>query len=209
MMLRNLLMQPITSDPYEANVISFLPMDSEYDEILATNWTNDGFTTFSSTLGPFGDSCAIFNDGHSLNTIIGTASQFTGAFTVDMFHLQGNTTSDTIFDMGNIRLRINASGNLEYTCGSLTLTKTAYTINTWRHIQLCRDSSNNVYAFCEGGLVTSGTYSGTVGTINTIDYGRSTGGGAYLTGRIAYARITSGICRNTSSFSPPSTGYHY
>ena len=196
-------------DPYAANVISFLPMDSEYDEILLASWTNYGFTAFSSTGGPFGDSYGIFDDGHALNTIIGASASFAGAFTVDLFHNKGATTSDTILSFGNISLEINASGHLEYKCGAVTLTKTSYTSSVWRHIQLCRDASNTVYAFCDGVLVSTGVHSGIVGTNGTIDYGRVSGGGGYLTGKIAMARITAGICRNTANFTPPASGYHY
>jgi hypothetical protein len=90
--------------------------------------------------------------------------------------------------------------------GTNTGTAVTVPLNQWCHLAITRDSNNNVKMWQDGVLVASGSYSG------VFDFNRSVGarvgGSGWSTedfgGYMSDVRITKGLARYTSNFTPPS-----
>jgi hypothetical protein len=93
-----------------------------------------------------------------------------------------------------------------YIGGSILTSSTSLSLNTWTHVA-CVRSSGTITVYIDG--VASGSVSNstnltdttpTVGTV--VDY-RNTGSTYMLQGYIDDLRITKGLARYTSAFTPP------
>ena len=81
-------------------------------------------------------------------------------------------------------------------------------INTWYHIAVTR-SGNTFKSFINGVVEKTFTVSGTIYSDTTIPYnigrsGYSSGGYFYYNGYMDDLRITKGVARYTTTFTPPS-----
>jgi hypothetical protein len=93
--------------------------------------------------------------------------------------------------------------------GSSNLFSTSYSsyYNQWVHVAFVRYSGttklylNGAYI---AGAADSSNYNGAAGA---YDVGRDVDNGAYLTGYINDLRVTKGIARYTSNFTPPTTAF--
>jgi hypothetical protein len=86
-------------------------------------------------------------------------------------------------------------------------TYTGITINTWYHVALVRNGSN-MLSFLNGVLANTQTISITskdAGT--TFNIGTNNDTGNYFNGYIDEVRITKGIARYTSNFTPQTTAF--
>jgi len=103
----------------------------------------------------------------------------------------------------NLQFFASSNGSSWDIATSLAI-KSSASINTWYHIAVCR-SGNTIRTFCDGintGLVTS---SAALVTVNSnIGIGANAiGGGDEINGYIDDIRITKGVARYTSNFTPP------
>jgi hypothetical protein len=80
------------------------------------------------------------------------------------------------------------------------------TTNTWYHLAFVR-YSNNLYLYVDGVQKGTAAYSSAVGTGATTYIGCETGQGAFLNGYIDDLRVTKGIARYTSNFTPSTTQF--
>ena len=80
------------------------------------------------------------------------------------------------------------------------------TTNTWYHLAYVR-YNNNLYLYVDGVQKGSAAYSSAVGTGATTYIGCETGQGAFFNGYIDDLRITKGVARYTSNFTPPTTQF--
>jgi hypothetical protein len=80
------------------------------------------------------------------------------------------------------------------------------TTNTWYHLAFVR-YSNNLYLYVDGVQKGTAAYSSAVGTGATTYIGCETGQGAFLNGYIDDLRVTKGVARYTSNFTPPTTQF--
>lgn len=79
-------------------------------------------------------------------------------------------------------------------------------INQWYHLAYVR--SGNTISFYVGGVLKgSVAFSGSTGTGSTVYIGTETAQGAYINGYIDELRVTKGVARYTSAFSPPDAGF--
>jgi len=139
----------------------------------------------------------------------------TGDFTIECWINPTTAGSQDVFSMlSNLNtaphLYIDPSSRLVYYhTGSARITGTALTTNQWQHIAVCR-SSNSTKLFLNGSQVGS-TYSDTsnYGTSNPCvigsfyNSGSIVGGANSMQGYIQDARVTKGLARYTSNFTPP------
>jgi hypothetical protein len=80
------------------------------------------------------------------------------------------------------------------------------TTNTWYHLAFVR-YSNNLYLYVDGVQKGTAAYSSAVGTGATTYIGCETGQGAFLNGYIDDLRVTKGVARYTTNFTPPTTQF--
>ena len=105
---------------------------------------------------------------------------------------------------GSLVIRRVSSGTLmvERHNQAFDITGAAFSQDTWHHVAVTRDSSNNVKLFVDG------TQSGSTSTNNTHNYqglfrlGRTNNG--FTNGYISSLRLIKGSCLYTSNFTPPS-----
>jgi Concanavalin A-like lectin/glucanases superfamily len=185
-----------------------------------------GNTSISTTQSKFGGSSMYF-DGSSGYISIPTQSStntaptafgsgpytveawiyFTGASQVGEYDIIDSTT-------GNFQFYIaGSSGGLlwgKYGVGGLGPIIAAGSIptNTWTHIAISRVSTatNSTYAFVNGTLTVTTTDSNVYSGTNMTIGGRA-GGSNYYTGYIDDLRITKGIARYTSNFTPSTSAF--
>lgn len=103
----------------------------------------------------------------------------------------------------NLALGLTSSGSTA--SPELWLQSTGYTVptSTWIHVAFVR-SGNSVKLYINGALNNSGTFSGTVNSNSTtIRVGQNPDNSQNLNGYIDDLRITKGIARYTTNFTPP------
>lgn len=165
--------------------------------------TNNG-ATVSSAESQFGTSALSFVGASSQYLACGGYSDYTmtGDFTFEFWakEVNGNncwwstaTANTPYFYNGNVYNILGTGVNLSY--GSAT-------ISVWTQFLIVR-SGTTVYVFRNGVLISSGTYAGTL-DFSGLELGRyKPSTNLYLTGYIDDIRITRGVARETSAFTPP------
>jgi hypothetical protein len=150
----------------------------------------------------------------------------TGAFTIEAWiYVSGSLPSTAqIFGSNNngatqwsVSIGSNSNWGLWFYYGSYganqseKFTGIIPPTNTWTHIAISRDASNNWYFFQDGikrnvstfGQGISWSDSISFNTANTVYVGGNSAGGAQFTGYISDLRVTKGAAVYTSSFIPP------
>lgn len=139
----------------------------------------------------------------------------TGDFTIEFWLRLNATTTQTIFS--NITLSsglsvaphiyyYNASGIRYYVNGVDRITGGALNTGQWYHVAVCRSaSSTKMYV---DGVQSGSTYSDTnnYGSSNPLilgDYASPITGASQLNGYLDDIRVTKGIARYTTNFTPP------
>ena len=133
-----------------------------------------------------------------------------GEFTLECYAYSNNNSSEfCIYDgspggVGSLVIRRVGAGTLmvERHNQAFDITGAQFSQNTWHHVAVTRDSSNNVRLFVDG------TQSGSTSANNTHNYqglfrlGRTNNG--FTQGYISSLRLIKGSCLYTSNFTPPS-----
>jgi Concanavalin A-like lectin/glucanases superfamily len=194
---------------------------SQYTHTVTANGNAQIDTAFQQ----FGSGSALFDGtGDYLTTPDSADWAFgAGAFTFDWW-VRFNSTSGNQGFFGqwagvgttSFQLRLDGGTQLSFypsTDGSTFSTlQFAWTpsTNTWYHVALTRDGSNNVRAFVGGTQIgTTQTYSGTMFDSSaqlTIGTG-TVAGGEYVNGWMDEIRISKGVARWTANFTPPTSAY--
>jgi hypothetical protein len=98
-------------------------------------------------------------------------------------------------------------GGGSWTLSDSVLHSTGLSTGQWHHVALVRNGSS-IDGYLDGTKGTTRTFSGTIGTPTNSPYlGSNRGGGFWFDGYIDDFRITIGLARYTSSFTPPTTAY--
>ncbi len=101
----------------------------------------------------------------------------------------------------NFYLAVGFVGQIDFTCTSTVVA------NTWYHIAIVR-SSNTWYMFQDGVQIGITTNSSTIPNLTgPVEIGRRGDATRYLDGYLDELRISKGIARWTSNFTPPSAPY--
>lgn len=182
-------------------------------------WTAVGNAQLTTTAPKFGTACGTF-DGTGDRITVPASSDFnfgTSDFTIDFWAKAGTTqmgvmsqNSASNADAGHWSFWFNVGANniRLYVGGTSTLTGTFTQSNVWNHIALVKSSGNFI-------IFANGTSLGSVA--NSTSIGSSTIGlkiGAALntsstdyTGKLDEIRISKGIARWTTTFTPPTSEY--
>lgn len=214
------------SDPYFSDVVLLLHMDGASgsttftdDSSLALPVTVTGNTQISTTQSKWGGASAYFDgsaDYINLASTYNTNFNFgTGDFTVELwFYPEKNNIVlvDRYGGSGSYQLYITSTGKVEWYGASgfaLFTSANSITLNTWQHIAVSR-ASGTTKVFVDGVQFASASDSGNYSTSNVFAIGAQVSS-RNLTydykGYIDDLRVTKGVARYTSAFTPPSGAF--
>lgn len=186
-----------------------------YDRTGLNNIDTVGDAQIDTAVKKYGTGSLEF-DGTGDYLALDESEQFgfgTGDFTVEAWAYTSDNTrsvggaSQRIFDIGGGDVGIwlqSSTGYISYNiAGGVTATTTVFPENQWNHVALTR-SGTSLKLFLNGTQVASTTNSSNLGTAHPATVGafNNTSDGAFL-GYIDDLRITKGIARYTSAFTPP------
>jgi hypothetical protein len=211
-------------DPFFNNVSLLLPMNASFADFSSNNFTvtANGNVQISSAQSKFGGSSALF-DGSDYLVIdensqfnLGDGSNYTVEMWVNMNSFQGQADAPRVISFQNSSsswgLLVdpnNANGNLVWnnygTSSGDIIANNAITLNTWSHIALVKNGLR-VSLYVDGTERGFRTDTNAMPNGNTrITIAGSTVQFAYQVfyGYIDDLRITKGVARYTSNFTPP------
>jgi hypothetical protein len=203
--------------------VSLLHFDGGIKDESGKVWTAQNGAAVNSALSKFGGSALSLNGINQYLTTPAT-SDFnfgTGDFTIDWWEYRTNTTANACVYNGYYTNNVNntaASGIVAGMCydgfirtvtGDNTITYTVSAtmgipiLNAWTHYAFVRKGTT-YYAFQNGVMQSSGTFSGSVPncTAPTIGTALSNLGQVYFPGYVDEFRISKGIARWTEDFNP-------
>jgi len=179
--------------------------------------TANGDAEISTTQSKFGGASMYFDGSGDYLTLATDSSLDLGAgdFTFELWVYILSQTDDMMVGSSsayvNVQLfRINTGGNYEnltvyLNSGSvIQIQNSGVTVNSWHHLALTR-SGSTVRVFVDGTPVASATNSGSVAVdkIGAFYYQGNLFGSFYVNGYIDDLRVTKGVARYTSNFTPP------
>ena len=207
------------------------PLTSDGNTVFLCNYTNAGIydatskndletvgnAQISTTQSKFGGSSMYFdgtNDG-----LIGPSTQLasfgTGDFTVESWvYLTTISGADRfLFTTGNgidtsLRLYIGSTGEVVvYTSFGIRLSSTnPLVVNTWTHVAV-RRYNGTLAVYLNGVQNGTASYSTAIDCNGKISVGSDNNGGSSMIGYLDDFRVTKGIARYTSNFTPPTTAH--
>ena len=171
-----------------------------------------GNSQINTTTKKYGTGSLEFDGtGDYLKAAFGNNFDFgTGPFTVEFWLYLNATTNQCFLDLrtGSPFLFDYSSNALRYFANSTVITGSALSTGQWYHIALTRDSSSNNRMFVDGTQTGSTVSNSTNLTGTTIAYiGANYVGGDALNGYIDDLRITKGVARYTTTFTPPDKAF--
>ncbi len=203
------------SDLYWNNVVLALKFNgSSIQDGKGHPLTMFGTTTLSTSISKYdGSSVHIPASTSGIKTDISPNFIFSGAVTIETWVYFSSIPGDMyIFDIGggnNLGVE-RYQGNLRLVIGNVAYVLATWSpvINNWYHIALTRDSNNIVRLFVDGQQIGANiTVSGSIGsstnyaflgnTVTTNSWG--------IDGYLDDFRITKGVARYTSTFTPPTS----
>jgi hypothetical protein len=188
-----------------------------YDATSKNDLETVGNAQISTTQSKFGGSSMAF-DG-SGDGLIGLSTQLasfgTGDFTVESWvYLTSISGADRyLFTTGNgvdnsLRLYLDSTGNVAvFTSNTLVLTSTnPLVVNTWTHVAVCR-YNGTLAVYINGVRNGTASYSTAINCNGNISVGSANNLSASMIGYLDDMRVTKGIARYTSNFTPPTTAF--
>jgi hypothetical protein len=188
-----------------------------YDATSKNDLETVGNAQISTTQSKFGGSSMYFdgtNDG-----LIGPSTQLasfgTGDFTVESWvYLTTISGADRyLFTTGNgidtsLRLYIGSTGEVVvYTSFGIRLSSTnPLVVNTWTHVAV-RRYNGTLAVYLNGVQNGTASYSTAIDCNGKISVGSDNNGGSSMIGYLDDFRVTKGIARYTSNFTPPTTAH--
>lgn len=207
-------------DPNFASVISLLHFNGTdgsttiTDQIAGRTWSVSGTTALSTTNPKFGSAClSVPNSGKATSNVAAGDAFGTGDFTVELWIRPTSWGTDIIYDTRTAATEVRPSiyytgGTLRYYVnGADRITGGSLSTGVYAHIALAR-SGTSTKMFIDG-VQTGSTYSDSNNYVND----RMTWGDASYTagnsidGRIDEARVTKGVARYTTTFTPPTVAF--
>lgn len=208
-------------DPYFDKVSLLLPFDGDFQDYSKNNFsvTINGDAIISTTQSKYGGAAGYFDgvDGTYLDTDI-SSSFFDSDFTIEAWVWIANTSlSKTLFNPSphnsfGISLNRDNTGYTSVFIGDgsnwVTSIQSNNTLShsTWHHVAV--SVSGNTTRLFHNGIVVASTNTKPSGSISSLRIGAITWSGGFndenFNGYINDLRVTKGIARYTSNFTPPS-----
>lgn len=214
-----------TTDPYWTNVKMLVQANSgtilDYSTVGATcsiSSPTSGTTLVTSPI--LYSAYSIYNTGGSRWSVASAAARScTGQFTFEWFWRSAGTTAATQYEVawacsggpysgGNIIGQIGITNSNKWTKNQTGVVYNFTNLNAydqqWHHIATTRDSSNVNRFFYDGVLfATTQTDSTTYNFDAQMIFGGTGGPDNYSNGYWDQLRLTVGVCRYTTTFTPP------
>ena len=219
----------VITDPDFANVSLLLPFNGTNGSTTFTDLSSNAFavtrfgnTQISTAQAKYGSGSALYDGtGDYLTLIPAAALQFPADFTIE-FDLYPTTTNDDILlssssDSNTQGIRINegSTGHISaFLNGTQVITARAggITANAWQHIALTRSGTTTrifVGGVQQGASNTSWAGTFRIDVIGTFFFNgsRFTSPAGDFTGHLENLRLTKGVARYTSNFTPPTAAF--
>lgn len=198
--------------------------DSSFKDEYGHTITNNGVVSDSS-IKKFGSSSSKFNGTNSYLSLL-SSNDFTfesGEFTIDVWvYPNSNNPGDVISKgasssfspfriaviSGNWAFLSTTTGSAWDLTGNNGIQFGTVDIGVWQHLAICR-SGNTIYMFKNGNLInTLPTSSALWNNSDPLNIGRiNYSTPVYFNGYLDEVRISKGIARWTSNFTPPTSAY--
>lgn len=215
-----------TGDPYWANVVSLLHFDGAdgsktiTDEITTNTWRCGNAVALDTSQVKFGTAALQFPSLSVANNLNGPAnlSPFGGDFTAEfwVYPIQNSSSFSACFfgvdktsGPRGFQIDWQTDNTVSVAVAGVTTTiKSTNTINlnAWNHVAAC--ASGTTMYVCLNGVVTTGAW--VVGAGNTglaLTFGTHLDGVTNFLGSFDEFRLTKGVARYTSSFTPPTAPF--
>ena len=210
------------SDPYWSSVVTLLPFhgtngSTAVADVKGSSWSSSGSFAIKSDNSKFGGSSGNFPSSSAVTRASSADYAFgTGDFTVEFWVYTGSVTQEaSLIGLRNQpngvydnQISMTGGGYVSWSNGSAwASSSTLLTANTWTHIAVTR-ASGTLRIFQNGVQVYSGSQTvniagNRIGSIGAFDGGVQ----YYYNGYISDLRITKGVARYTSGFTPPATSF--
>lgn len=201
---------PGGSDPYFANVVLLLHGEGANGSTTFTDHSSfgktvtvTGSTAVSTAEYKYGGSSIKGAASSRLSCALGTDGSMTGDFTIELFALNGGV--NVIFAGPSGTGYLYSGAFQDYGGPNLSIDTTQLS-GVWNHYAISRTGST-IYAFKNGVLADSKTYSGTV-NLQTVFLGYyPPNDNLHFTGYYDEVRVTKGVGRYTAGFTPPAAQF--
>lgn len=225
--IQALLMSEVSPDPYWPDVVLLCHFDGTNGSTTYVNQSTLGSSianssgtepALSTTQAKFGPSSLHYSTSATTRCQSAASADYrwgTGDFTVEFWYFPTTTSgSYNVFEQRSsepqVMPNISQNGNamLYYVNGSTRITGTALTggANTWYHIALSR-ISGTTKLFCAGTSLGSYSDSNNYATSSPVVIGSGYAGQAPIIGYIDEIRLSKGIGRYSSNFTPPTSAF--
>jgi hypothetical protein len=206
-------------DPYWANVSLLLHMDGSNGSTTFTDSSSNtlsitvsGSTVLSTTQIKFGTASGSFTNG-KLTAPSNSVLSMDGDFTLEFWVYQTGNTSpyDTVVSAASestFMIRHASGYEGVIVGGSINVANTlSFTLNTWHHIAVVRNAGT-YKVFKDGTDITTSTYTdSSTRDLSGMIIGDSSVSPRNFVGYIDEFRITKGVARYTSNFTPPTAPF--
>lgn len=204
------------SDPYWANVVSLLHFDDSGDpwkDEKGIVWSANGAPALDVSNKKFGASSILLNGSSYLSAADAGFAFGTGDFTIEAWWYDGGNANNGIFSnrlasthAGTVGLAaISGSGYYVQNNDSATLASVGVPVFSFGHVALSKISG--VIRFFNNGVL-GGTYADTRNlTDATFFLGAYYSASFCLYGNIDEFRVTKGVGRYLSNFTPPASAF--
>ena len=171
--------------------------------------TPAGNAQISTTQSKFGGSSMYFDGSGDYLTVTDSSLAFgTGEFTIEFWMRAASTAEfEGLLSTGNVNTtdswQISGGADLVFSrLGGLAVGDTFPSLNTWHHVAIVRDASSVVTMYINGTNVDSATDTNDY-SANNLKIGTNRAVNSFYDGYIDDLRITKGVARYTSNFTPP------
>jgi hypothetical protein len=218
--IRPLVHGPIevsSGDIYWSNVSLLLPFDGSIEDVSSNNLAISGYggIAVSTAESVWGGSSLAF-DGATEHLSLTPEAINDSEFTIE-FWVRPDTVSSgwqTVYDSRTALASANGTSIhlnddiLE--CWSASArwlyTPPVLAVGVWAHVALVRNAAGQFSLFVDGVSQASSTEAKTLSD-STVRIGRNAAGTEYFSGYLDDYRITTGVCRYNSDFTPPTAAF--
>ena len=213
----------IAADPY---TYLLLHMDGENNGTsfpdssrFARTMTRSGDTKTVTAQSQFGGASAYFDGtGDYLSNSDAGIALGSGDFTVDFWLRLPSSVVETIFDTqviggassrtNSIRLSASSSRELIITHnGAIRITSSALSLNTWYHVAIVRSGSTTTLYVGGTSRGTTTAITANLSTASVVIGMNASSSSEFFAGYIDEFRLSPGIARWTTAFTPPTSAY--
>ena len=213
-----------SGDPYFSNVSILLHGDGTNGSTTFTDSSSNNHTLtvkgdaqISTAQSKFGGSSMYFDgNGDYLTVSDSSLALGTGEYTIELWvYILSATSLEAMASCGTSaggswQLRFGSSSvggrQIDFRVGTVTRLSTTISFNTWHHLAVTRDSSNTGRMFLNGTIEDSSTFTNNHSQ-DALKIGVNRSVSSYFDGYIDDFRITKGVARYTSNFTPPTAPF--